>query len=464
MPLYKVMNYFIMTLSKHKGSKMKTSTLTSAFVAATILLASTSIASAEAHTAPDYSSAQELGLMVGFPPAKDKMVNKSNALFAAPYNRYGYLHMRSFYPTAAVKHAKVASKITKEIDPKIAALKIEDPATSKPVDMDTYLKHTYSDSIVVIKGDKVVYEKYLNGMDEHQPHQMMSVTKSFAGLLGLMAVEDGLASEDEKISKYVPELKNATAFSNATFKQVLNMTNSMNFSEVESDPDSDYYTWAAVLGLSDKKEGKKYANNMYEYLMDVDKTPTLAHGKEFRYQTPKADVVNWVTNKVTNQSFQDGLYTKIWSKIGTDGDNYVLLDTTGALIAGGGLNANPNDLIRFSMMMLNDGKNAQGEQVVSPSIIETLEKGGNIDAFSNGPESSGAMGNKDWSYRAQWWVRHTPGKEAFSAVGVFGQWIYIDKKRDVVIIKQASQDVPKNNNFDQFNLNAFDTIIEHVSK
>ena len=443
---------------------METTTLISAMVAVAIALASPSVVSAESKKAPDYSSAPELGLMVGFPPPEDKRVSKANALFVAPYNRYGYLHMRNFFPTAKITHAKTASKITKQIDPKIAALKIIDPKTSKPVDMDTYLKHTYSDTIVVIKGDKVVYEKYLNGMNEKQPHQMMSVTKSFAGLLGLMAVEEGLLSEDDKISKYVPELKNASAFNDATFRQVLNMTNSMAFSEVESDPDSDYHVWAAVLGLSDKQKGKKYAENMYDYLMGVSKTPTLAHGKKFHYQTPKADVVNWVTNKVTKQSFQDDLHAKIWSKIGTDGENYVLLDTSGALIAGGGLNANPDDLTRFAMMMLNDGKNAQGEQVVSTSIIDTLAKGGNIDAFSNGPESSGPMGNKDWSYRAQWWVRHTPGKEAFSAIGVFGQWVYIDKERDIVIIKQASQNVPKSSDLDQFNLNAFDTIIEHLSK
>ena len=115
-------------------------------------------------------------------------------------------------------------------------------------------------------------------------------------------------------------------------------------------------------------------------------------------------------------------------------------------------------------MMLNDGKNVKGEQVVSKTIIDKLAKGGNIDAFSNGPESAGPMGNKDWSYRAQWWVRHTPGKEAFSAIGVFGQWIYIDKNRNIAIIKQASQNVPKNNDLDAFNLNAFDVIIDYLTE
>ena len=115
-------------------------------------------------------------------------------------------------------------------------------------------------------------------------------------------------------------------------------------------------------------------------------------------------------------------------------------------------------------MMLNDGKNSNGEQVVSKSIIDSLRKGGNIDAFSNGPESSGAMGNKDWSYRAQWWVRHTQGKEALSAIGIHGQWVYIDVERDIAIIRQSSQAVSKRNDQDQLNLDAFDTIIAHLTK
>ena len=402
--------------------------------------------------------------MVGFPPPKDKMVKKEQAFSVAPYNRYSYQNMRTFFPTAKVESAKVASKIKIQIDPIIATLKIDDPKTSKPVDMDTYLKESYTDAFVVIKGDKVVYEKYLNGMTPDKPHQMMSVTKSFTGLLGLMAVEEGLVSEDDKISKRVPELKDSTAFNDATFRQVLNMTNSLKFNEDEADPNSDFYEYVTtLLGLDNKIPGKEYADNMYGYLAKTTKEPGLAYGTFFRYQTPKADVLNWVTNKVTKRSFQTYLYDKIWSKIGTDGETYVLLDTAGSLIGGGGLNTTPKNLTRFAMMMLNDGKNTKGEQVVPTSVIDSLAKGGNKDAFSNGPEATGAFA-KDWSYRAQWWVRDTKGKEAFSGIGVHGQWLYINKTKNIAIIKQSSQAHANSNGQTQFNLNAFDTIIEALTK
>lgn len=436
--------------------------LTASIIATLTAGASAYLYAADVSTNP-YATAAELGLMQGFPVPADKRVDKSNAIVTAPYNRWSYLHMRNVYPTAEIDNAEIASIVKVNIDASIEKLSILNPETNKKVSMDAYLEQTFTDAFVVIKGDKVVYEKYLNGMNENQPHQMMSVTKSFAGLLGLMAVEDGLLSEDGKISGYVPELKNASAFSDATFKQVLNMTNSMSFSEVESDTDSDYFAYIAVLGLGNKQEGKKYADNMHDYLMGVSKTTGLAHGSEFHYQTPKADVVNWVTNKVTNQSFQTYLAEKVWSKIGTDGNDYVLLDPAGTLIAGGGLNATPKDLTRFSLMMLNDGKNTKGAQVVSESIIDEIAKGGNIEAFNNGSSSAGVMGNKDWSYRAQWWVRHTAGKEAFSAIGVHGQWIYFDKNRGIAIVKQSSQPVSASNFQDAFNLNAFDTIIGHLS-
>ena len=74
------------------------------------------------------------------------------------------------------------------------------------------------------------------------------------------------------------------------------------------------------------------------------------------------------------------------------------------------------------------------------------------------------MGNKDWSYGAQWWVRHTAGREAFSAIGIHGQWIYLDVKRKIAIVKQSSQPVSSENYFDEYNINAFDTIIGHLTR
>ena len=328
--------------------------------------------------------------------------------------------------------------------------------------METWLKETYTDSVVVIDGDTVVYERYLNGMHADHPHQMMSVTKSFAGLFGLLAVEDGLADEDASVTDLVPELKSSGAFNKATFGDVLDMTNSMNFSEDYADPKSGIRHYGAVLGLMEPQPGIDYAANIYEYLATLPIDQEHDHGEIFHYQTPKTDVVNWVTNRATGESFQNNMYKKLWSKLGTDGETYVLLDKNGTLFAGGGLNATPNDLARFATMMINDGR-FNGQQLVSPAVIEKLSDGADRSAFSNGPNAKGEpMNDGNWSYRAQWWVRHTPGKEAFMALGIHGQWIYLDVDRDVAIVKQSSQPTSSDPFFDSYNFNAIDALIAHL--
>ena len=89
---------------------------------AVLLLAATLATEASANP---YATAKDLGLMEGLPVPEEKAITKDNALLAPPYNRYSYLHMRTFYPTDNVENAKVASTINRRLDAKIDALKIK---------------------------------------------------------------------------------------------------------------------------------------------------------------------------------------------------------------------------------------------------------------------------------------------------------------------------------------------------
>ncbi len=416
--------------------------------------------------AADYSTAAEMKLMEGFPPPPDKRVTKATALQTAPFNRWSYQHMRMFYPTAGVPAADKPVPLSKTIDWDFEkGVKIKDPGSGATKSVADFLKETWADAIVVIRGDQIVYEKYLNGMNPNQPHQMMSATKSFGGLLGLMAVEEGKVKESDMVTKYVPELKKAGgAFNGATFGQVLDMTNSMDFTEDYADPKSGIRTYGAVLGWTAKVEGVKYPDSLYAYLETLRVDKKHKHGEIFHYQTPKTDVVNWVSNRVNNQSFQQTLYEKIWSKIGTEGETYVLLDTNATLVAGGGLNATPYNLARFAMMMKNGGK-FNGRQVVPAAVIDKIAKGGSIKAFDNGPDSDDVVHKKgEWSYRGQWWVKHTKGMEAFMAIGIHGQWIYIDRNHDIAIVKLSSMPPSKDTYLDGYNLEGFYGIVNYFSK
>jgi len=435
------------------------------FFVVALSLASFAFAGPVAAQDNKYATAAELGLMQGVPPPPDKQVTKANALQKAPFNRWSYLRMRMFYPSANVPAANKPVPVSKSIDWKFEdGVEVKEPGTGATKSLADWLKETWTDALVVIRGDQVVYENYFNGMHPNQPHQLMSVTKSFGGLLGLMAVEEGKLKESDPVTKYVPELKKAGAFANATFGEVLDMTNSMDFTEDYADPRSGIRTYGAVLGWTAKVDGVNYQNSLYEYLVTLGIDKKHKHGEIFHYQTPKTDVVNWVSNRVNNQSFQEALYEKVWSKIGTEGETYVLLDNNATLVAGGGLNATPYNLARFAMMMKNGGR-FNGHQVVPAAVVDKISKGGSIKAFDNGPDSDDVVHAKgEWSYRAQWWVKHTKGMEAFMAIGIHGQWIYIDRNHDIAIVKVSSMPPSKDQYLDGYNLQGFYGIVEYLSK
>lgn len=406
-----------------------------------------------------YATARDLHLMEGFPPPSGKLVDRTNALMTPPYNRWSYLHMRNLFPSAAVTGSREVRPIEFEIDSGINKLTVPRGDGSVAA-FPEFLRETYTDSLLVLTADHLVYEHYDNDMHGARAHQMMSATKSFAGLFALMAAADGLIDENAPVVDTVPELAAASAFATASIGQVLDMVNSMDFNEDYADPDSDIFRYVWALGWMDAPAGSN-VGNLYDFLQTLAKDPAHEHGEIFRYQTPKTDVVNWITNRATGKSFQDQMAEVLWSKLGTEGETYVLLDRCGTLVAGGGLNAAPRDLARFAMMLLNDGR-VGDMQVVNPAIIDTLEAGGDRDAFARGPEATGTM-TQDWSYRAQWWVRHTPGREAITAIGIHGQWVYVDRRRGVAIVKQSSQPVSSDPEADQFILNAFDAVIDRVS-
>lgn len=407
----------------------------------------------------DTSTHQALKLMQGFPPPLEKRVTRLNGVWQPPYNRWAYQNMRKIWPTAPIAPAPNGTALTRKIDPSIEQISVRRKDGSV-ADFETFLRETFTDSFTVVKGDKVVYETYLNGMTATQPHIMFSCTKSFIGLFALIAIEDGLVTRETPLVTILPELDNGSGFADATFGNVLDMTTSLQFNEYYDDPTAEIHDYIAVLGAGVKAGGALPSPDLYSYAMGIQKDPSRPHGSVFEYQTPEADVLNWALNRIAGADFIQTVENRIWSKLGMMDEAYVMLDPAGNLFAAGGLNASANDMARFAAMMLDNGR-WNGEHVIPKSVIDTLSKGASTEAFLKGPSAEESMADGHWSYCAQWWIRNTPGSEAITAIGVNGQWIYIDRKRDVAIVKQSSQPEADSWYFHDYTVNAIDAIVRH---
>src|SRR5699024_9578498 len=128
----------------------------------------------------------------------------------------------------------------------------------KPWDADTTMSweeslwKNYTDGIVVLHEGKIVYERYFGCLTESGKHAAMSVTKSFTGTLASMLVAEGKLDPAAKVATIIPELKNS-AFGDATVRQVMNMTTSLQYSEDYANPDAQIWTYAKASNPLDRK-------------------------------------------------------------------------------------------------------------------------------------------------------------------------------------------------------------------
>jgi CubicO group peptidase (beta-lactamase class C family) len=66
---------------------------------------------------------------------------------------------------------------------------------------------TSTDGILIMKDGVVIVEQYRNGFDPYTRHNAFSMTKSFAGVMVSMLIDDGtIESDNDLILKYIPEL------------------------------------------------------------------------------------------------------------------------------------------------------------------------------------------------------------------------------------------------------------------
>ena len=110
-------------------------------------------------------------------------------------------------------------------------------------------------------------------------------------------------------------------------------------------------------------------------------------------------------------------------------------------------------------MMISNGR-VGNNQIITEEVLAKIQTGANKKKFSESIDAQGALADGHWSYRAQWWVRHTPGRESINALGVNGQWISLDLERKVAIIRQSSQPVAIGTYYDDYMINVIDTIVQ----
>ncbi|HSJ55753.1 MAG TPA: serine hydrolase, partial [Anaerolineae bacterium] len=260
-------------------------------------------------------SAQDLGLMSGFPPPPDKLVTHKNQLYG-PYNRWSFQHELQLNRTADVWRGNGPVAQLDYADFDISKVTYRNRAGAE-FTFEEMVEMSYTDGIVVLHRGKILYEAYPNGMQPHTLHAWASGSKSMTGVLAATLAHEGVLDPDAAVAEYLPELKES-GFGDATVRQVMEMTTAVWFGDDDVDPVSENLAYSIALGWKARPAGYSGPESVYEFLPTMRKVGE--HGQRFAYLTPNTDVLAWIMKRRLNQSLAEIMQERIWSRLGAERD------------------------------------------------------------------------------------------------------------------------------------------------
>ena len=390
----------------------------------------------------------ESKLMQGAPAAPTHQVTLANWR-VEPFNRWAFSHVSELVPSAAIANDPdaIAPLSTATADFNGIACKTSDGRGSNVAAM---LAETYTDGFLVLHKGQIATESYRGALNRSRAHIIFSVSKSVTGSLAGTLVERGELDADAPVTKYLPETK-GSAYGDCTVRHVLDMTVAIDFAEEYLNPDSDFMRYRRASGWNPSVPGVD-PGDLRSFLVTL-KRGSGDHGHAFHYVSVNSDLLGWVLERAAGRPLPDLLSERLWIPLGAEQPAQITVDRLGAPRPAGGISATVRDLARFGEMMRLGGR-ANGKAVIPSFWIDDILKNGDKKAWARGDMESFNPGG---SYRSKWYILDDQ-RQQFCAVGIHGQWIFIDRRSETVIVKVSSQPLPVDESMDRHILSSMKAI------
>jgi len=385
------------------------------------------------------ADARELGLMVGSPPAANGLVTLSNWQ-DPPWNRWSFQRVGQLIPSARISRGDGLT-LELPVEPRDLADVAFRTTAGASSTLGAHLEASYTDGFLALHHGRIVAEQYSNGMTPGTRHLLQSVSKSLTGALAGALVGSGVLDSGGFVTDYVPALR-GTSFEGATVRHLLDMTAGTRFSEDYDDPGSDVRRYEIAAGWQPAAEGQTGAD-LAAYIGTL---PNLsAHGEAFAYRSILTDVLALVIEGSSAERFADAMSGLLWSRLGAEHDAEITVDRQGNAMSDGGISVTLRDLARFGLIYLHGGSLGGLQVLPAAWVADTRFADEACRArFLAGQEAAHGDGSPAQQacaplghYRNQWWVLD-PGAGLMMGSGIYGQYVYVDVARDVVLAKLSS--------------------------
>ena len=263
-------------------------------------------------------------------------------------------------------------------------------------------------ALLVLHNGELRLEEYGLDLNADDKWTSFSVAKSFTSTMIGAAIKDGyIKSLDDKVSDYIEDMR-GSVYDDVSIEQLLTMTSGVQWNEDYSDPNSD----VSKFNFHTPEPG---VDATASYMRSLPRAAPA--GERWHYSTGETNLIGLLLHEATGYPLAEYLSDKVWSHIGAEQDASWILGPTGLEIGGCCIQATPRDYLRFGQFVL-EGAMVNGESILPESWL------------SQATTKQADTGSTTQGYGYQWW---TDNDGSFQGKGIFGQGIFIDPSRNLVI-------------------------------
>jgi hypothetical protein len=364
----------------------------------------------------------------------------------APHNHFAFHRVSEFIGTTPIRKARQTTPLHRNL------VRPEDfPGEITNSSLEAWLARSDTDAFVVLKEGAIVLEWYAPHYEGVEPHILFSISKSVTGVLAGILNASGMFDPTARVMDYLPKAADC-GYGECTVQQLLDMQAAIAFDEDYLDQTGQFARYRMATGWNPSQAQITPADGLTEFLMTLQANDK-PHGETFRYLSPNSDLLGIILEQATGERYAGLLSKYLWQPLGFEHDGYVTVDCVGTARSAGGVCVHPHDLARLGQA-ISVASSGKGNGVIPDRWIDDTLTAGNQQAWLNGDfVKLLPQGN----YRNQWYL--TGGQaQAICAIGIHGQWLYIDPRRNITIVKLSSQPEPLSESADMESIETFERI------
>jgi CubicO group peptidase (beta-lactamase class C family) len=286
------------------------------------------------------------------------------------------------------------------------------PPLKLPLDVDAYMAGQRSAALLIVHDGKLRWSATAWALTPRALDQLLGGQVHSPPRWWARPARRPIKSMDDKVSDYIPQMK-GSAYDDVSIRQLLTMTSGVKWNEDYADPKSD----VAQFNNHKPEEG---VDALVSYMRQLPRE--VPPGTRWLYSTGETNLVGILVSQATKKPLATYLSEKIWVPAGMEQQATWILSKTGQEISGCCIQAAPRDFARFGQFILNGARWAAKPIVPEGWLAEATT-------------SRTDIGQPGRGYGYQWW---TYDDGSFTARGIFGQGIFIDPKRKLVIASNAN--------------------------